>query len=612
MRQEDLSHPRTSEGGPRVSVEPERFVYLRVEDYETEEAISEYHLRIYSVGVSAGDLFHETTVDTSQAIRLPLPAGSLEFWVLEIHASGYAAYQESLEDCVEEHDEEPSVVSISKGAFFMGRILDSGGHPVPGAEVDADFSDSAWTDPEGRFCMTLPDPSDGITKILLTAERTDVGAVEFEMRILDYPQRRLPDLVLKGSAVLRGRLLLEDGTPLRGFTVAAQYVARNEDAPVPPGITWADAATDAHGGFVMKGMAPGRYEVIVDLADIEGRSLKKSSSMTLHRELDVRSAQVWRFQRLDIQVRYPRGIQRCRVQARLRFPGEKTVDLLSWTVGSDGEVRSLPLPVGVSVEVTASLPGGPWSDDRIAVKPGAKRQRLLVVVPEPESWVSTTLTLDAPRWISHKRARIEVFSKSEGWRWMNTNENPPGVFHFRIPVGRQKLRMKLVNRSQPRGCPSSPMIREKQPERIPYHAWMAETRTLWAPGGGSLRIRWQPRPLASVSIVFTKAASLHAFPDLRDAEICRLDPRDPDHERVLARDQVRRIRWGKAESFGSELPAGRHLFRFRVKGYEPVLRALWLTALEDRMVRIPLRPARPVPVPVPGSTEPYRCGRVAR
>ena len=600
----------------RIVVQPRRSVRFRVVDDETEKPIARYHLRIFAVGKRTPRLFHEVEIDGTERIDLPLPRGDLEGWVLDIRSPGYAAFQDDLDSCVDEVDEDENEVCMCKGSSFVGRILDPQGRPASGIEVDANECDSRWTDPKGRYALPLPAADRKVEEILLSAEKADVGSVEFEFRVADYTGRPLPDLMLQGTGVLQGRLMLSDGTPLHGCVVSAQHVDYDEDPSPPPGIACTSTHSDAEGFFRMSGMAPGKYELWIDLVDVDGRKLESSSCLSLFPGAETGQSRTWQFQRLDVEVRLPERFRKCEVRAEIRFPGSESRHSLRWKAGNGSGVRSLPFQAGTAIDFEASTYKGTWAQQHVVVRRGEMRQRVLIELPDPQDWVPLWIELQAPDLVAGKCVCLRVLDPARSWHNLYSREEKPGLFEFRVPPGEQRLELTLQNRIQYGLCGNGIPPRHLRPETEPYRAWLTEFRTVKAMLGRSLHLSWRPRPESSLCWLFEAPNSQAAMSPVSKVRVTRLDPLDPHRRRVLDRNpKLDSLDWGRASWYAPALSAGRHVFRFEAEGFEPVVREVWLGVQQNRLVRIRLHPAISpslgTEIP-PELTEPYRCGRAQR
>lgn len=134
--------------------------------------------------------------------------------------------------------------------------------PTPGEPLQVLRDSGSWTRdcvPRGRYRLTAR--AEGHGRAVLTFE-----VPTNETNVID-----LGDVVLRAGAVLRGRLVLPDGSPVAGFWTTFW----SEDLPVEAmghalesghaerasdgGLLWARAATAEDGSFSTGGMEPGVY-----------------------------------------------------------------------------------------------------------------------------------------------------------------------------------------------------------------------------------------------------------------------------------------------------------------------------------------------------------------
>ena len=123
----------------------------------------------------------------------------------------------------------------------------------------------------------LTDVPAGVFLVEVTAD----GLAKSFSREIDHrrdPTRPPPprwhdvDVAMSPGAMLRGRVLAEDGTPLAGATVATERDGVDPDSPLqgvlgknlPERVTRTSARTDAFGEFVLPQLAAGDYQLQVD------------------------------------------------------------------------------------------------------------------------------------------------------------------------------------------------------------------------------------------------------------------------------------------------------------------------------------------------------------
>ena len=220
--------------------------------------------------------------------------------------------------------------------------------------------------------------------------------------------------------------------------------------------------------------------------------------------------------------------------------------------------------------------------------------------------------MQAPDLVPSRMVWLRVLDPVGRWRMLYGFESDPGLFGFRVPPGEQKLQFGLKSRTPSLGCGHGIPPRQDRPETEPYVAWLVERRTVHAVRGRTLHVPWRPRPESSMCWLFEAPSPHGAASAPSNVEVTRLDPLDPKKRRVLDRNPtLGSLAWGQAAWYAPPLPSGRHVFRFEAKGYEPVIREVWLAVHQNRLVRIRLHRAVSPKVP-PQLEEPYRCGRAQR
>jgi len=584
-------------------------------DSETDEGVPGAIVRVYWVGDPEFRLFLDLQAPVGKDLAVPLPEGSLDGWVIDIRAPGYACHQRKLDGFVDGEDSPSHEIRLDKARCFTGRVLDPKGQPAPGVAIDVTHGMDCWTDADGNYSFPVPDEEDRRDTLEFEAWKADLGRATLEFRISEITNLALPDLMLMQHSVLRGRLLLEDGSPVRGFKVLVNHVDHEPWDEDVTGRVEAIGRTDAHGCFVFKGLVEGRYELGVAPADLQGRALKSVDWVDLAPHLVTGRSRTWRFQRLDLVVRFPEKSGDKQVCIEAHLPGEAhDMVLISWEPSSALDQRSLALPVRTKLEVLAELPGRTWALGRITMQPGMARRSLSLVVPGFDTWVPVILHVQDRSLMREKTARVAVELPNQPLDPCLTTESSPGVFHFRLPPGKQRLRMWLEDRRGSRGCnPAAPgaLERHEKPEFVPFEAWLSEERVLYVTRGKKLRMEWRPGPAAGLAFLFEAKGSSKGLPHIYSVRVDHLDPLDPSGQHPLAWIRPMGVRWGRAERWSPELAPGHHVFCFRVMGFEPVVRAAWLAEKQERLVRVQLQPQVSRPG-VPELIEPYRCGRAQR
>ena len=146
------------------------------------------------------------------------------------------------------------VVPLIRPAHLLGRVEQADGSPAPGIAVgisefaslkgSEDASSSVVTDAAGRFeCDVL---GEARVKLLIVYEETKSCESWFETRSGETRQALLR---LPGSWTLTGRLVREDGTPVKGATVEFEPDPRPEELGREVSLGFLHARTDEAGRF---------------------------------------------------------------------------------------------------------------------------------------------------------------------------------------------------------------------------------------------------------------------------------------------------------------------------------------------------------------------------
>ena len=187
-------------------------------------------------------------------------------------------------------------ILVRPGLSIAGRVLDREGHPVPGGTIDANGPDGGtpvWKrepiGPDGAFRLRgLPEglytlqvqPGSGLSPARLP--RVPAGTTDLEVRVV-------------ASLVIKGRLLLEDGSPLPAGNGVCDLRWRNPDGssasttlgawgrdgsfqtgPLDPGLVYDFVFHGRPGilGGAARGIAPGTEDLVVVVrkgGSVEGR-----------------------------------------------------------------------------------------------------------------------------------------------------------------------------------------------------------------------------------------------------------------------------------------------------------------------------------------------------
>ena len=174
------------------------------------------------------------------------------------------------EPLAEKRDETvtPKNGTASRIWTLSGHVRDEGGRPVPGATVLATVFESrreqeTHTDQQGRYeLIELTDPSlsfdvyaRGFLPLAGLMNGRSNGQLDF---IRDGAGPWVRDFVLQRAASLTGRVLDEDGRPVKGATV---YVLSPEHQIVDHRTVGNVVTADERGEFVFHGLVAGTYDL---------------------------------------------------------------------------------------------------------------------------------------------------------------------------------------------------------------------------------------------------------------------------------------------------------------------------------------------------------------
>lgn len=160
------------------------------------------------------------------------------------------------------HDPARSLVAVADAmlvptAEIGGRVVDTSGSPVAGAEVTLRSSggvrESAETEPDGSWHAALLQAG----SYTIDAVHTGVGSAQTSGDAVVGRVLTLPDLVLQPASRLRARVVFADGEPAVAVPVRVYAVGQE-------GSTVASPTTDQNGCVEVRTLPEGSYRLIVD------------------------------------------------------------------------------------------------------------------------------------------------------------------------------------------------------------------------------------------------------------------------------------------------------------------------------------------------------------
>ena len=193
---------------------------------------------------------------------------------------------------------EPVEITLSPAARVAGRVVGPNGEPVPGAQVEAELerepdssgpfpslsvspcplgsgSRSASTGLDGSFLLEALEP--GRFRVSAMAAGY-LPATRNGVEVRHGVENRTPDLALQRGAVLFGRVLAPDGTPVAGAAVRA-----SGERTQPRGVT------DGDGNYRLEGVEPGKVRAEAAHED-HGHANQETAVSPGENHLDLRLA----------------------------------------------------------------------------------------------------------------------------------------------------------------------------------------------------------------------------------------------------------------------------------------------------------------------------------
>ncbi len=159
-------------------------------------------------------------------------------------------------------------ISVPTGMLLVGRVLDDQGRPVPDATVlvhrrdpsgpkdlrvvpRSGSAETERTDDDGRFeLLTSP----GNVRVEVEhPDHVSLATTEFSTGVI--ASYEVPTIVLQRAGAMFGRVQAKDGTFDTAATVFAVFDSSEDQPPI------AQAATDATGTYLLRGLRPGRWRV---------------------------------------------------------------------------------------------------------------------------------------------------------------------------------------------------------------------------------------------------------------------------------------------------------------------------------------------------------------
>ncbi len=280
---------------------------------------------------------------------------------------------------------------------LSGRIIDTGGAPIEGAEVEASWRDAsgakrrrAVTDAEGRY--RIADAGE------FPIERVTVRAAKFLLARREGPGGGgVADVVLERGGSITGRVRGYDGAALPSFAVRL-HVERPGEGDRPPSLRERpdQEFTDQSGEFRVDELDPGRYtiEIVADRyatltksgLDVVAERIADAGALTLPSRASLRGRV---FASRD---RAPVASAAVRV-ALASTPGradEPAVTAWTATTATDGTFAVFPLPQG-TFEIALEHPMFAPSRTRLTFHPDTDTPELVMTMSRGGSLTGTVV-----------------------------------------------------------------------------------------------------------------------------------------------------------------------------------------------------------------------------
>lgn len=297
-------------------------------------------------GLSGGIQGHTSTYDRGQLRMTAVPPEKP--LTLALRARGFVPVLTAVEAIAAGTEKTFDTIRLERGGGIKGRVRTSAGQPIPHASVTLLFPfDNNWlengdmgsyvADLDGRFDVT------GLLPGRYSVRAVALDWVQATPLIVDIPGSETieSEVILTEAASYMGRVLYEDGKPVRRATIWI------DDPRTANDINDFSGSTEQDGRFLFEGLPRTPLDLTVVYGRLPPRQVAKDLSPALFpKELRVpRGA--------DLRIRLggvPRGLERVRVQIT---PGEgRKIDDTLYHEG--GELHITDLPAGpVAVEVSA-------------------------------------------------------------------------------------------------------------------------------------------------------------------------------------------------------------------------------------------------------------------
>jgi len=173
---------------------------------------------------------------------------------IEVRADGFADAQAKLTPVVENESREDIVVRMEDGVVVAGRVIDSSGKGVSGAQIFIGGVPQQWQMERQRRGLSGGDGSFRLTSLSagqaeISAAHSSFSSKSISVNLVPHIENKV-DIVLSAGGTIEGRITENGKTPLAG-----QYVYANVNND------HRQAQTDADGRYSLAGLPDGKVNV---------------------------------------------------------------------------------------------------------------------------------------------------------------------------------------------------------------------------------------------------------------------------------------------------------------------------------------------------------------
>ncbi len=165
--------------------------------------------------------------------------------------------------------------SITRGPSIRGRVVDGTGQPVPGAQLAVALSEHSAqvgevTDANGTYAV--PVEAAEVKFVRATAWHPTFGTGSSPLLDVGVGDVQIPDILLRATHRIEGRLTFPDGVPISNLEVAFRSASGEKDVTLAhlvafgspgEGLNRGSFRTDEDGRFLVDGVAEGDYKLTI-------------------------------------------------------------------------------------------------------------------------------------------------------------------------------------------------------------------------------------------------------------------------------------------------------------------------------------------------------------